>query len=252
MKFGILTTTWGRPALTRQVLGYYSNLELPDIAFEYVAVRSPEDPHPHEPVPGWRYLDFPNQPRGRKGNAGMEVMRLLDVDAVMLVGSDDLVSRTYLEVVIELISKKNVSTTFAKDLYVYVPPSDEVMYLHSVSPGAGRVLRRDALDALNWKPWQSDIDIQLDASVISRIKQADINRNTLRNMAERDFAVLDVKLADGPQLWRVVRTEGDKHVLRSRNGHEMKLRSVTYFPASYFFAEHFPEIENYQQLGTDG
>src|SRR5690606_8627293 len=109
MRFGIVTGLWGRSRLSRCVLRYYGEMKIPGVEFVRVAVWSPEDGEAEDMyvVPGWSFATHPNQPYTDKFNRGFRALRGR-VDCAMVVGSDDLVSRAYVEEAARLVDRKSV------------------------------------------------------------------------------------------------------------------------------------------------
>jgi hypothetical protein len=246
----VLTAAWGRSTLTQQVLLHYAGIHIPGLDLELVCVVSPEDPDPAPYVEPWKYVEIENKPLGKKWNLGTDAMIDLDVDALMVVGSDDFVSWTYFDLVLEQL-RRGSDVISSRDLYVYEPPSEYVAYCESMVPGLGRTLTRGAIRALKDRLWDSDAPGYLDSSLMRRLRQAPgLRMHNARNMGDRDFALLDVKLSEGPNIWTLVPSnQPEKMDLMNETGHRLHIRRVTYIPARQFFKDYFPHITNYQALG---
>lgn len=248
----MLTAAWGRSTLTQQVLQHYAGIRVTDLDLELVCVVSPEDEDPAPYVEPWKYVEIENVPLGKKWNYGIEAMIDLDVDAVMIVGSDDFISWRYFDLVHEQLGRGS-EVISSRDLYIYEPPSDYVAYCESMVPGLGRTLSRGAIRALKDRLWDSDAPGYLDSSLMRRLRQTPgLRMHNARNMGDRDFALLDVKLSEGPNIWNLVEsTHPDKMDLVNEAGHRLHIRCVTYIPARQFFSDYFPHITNYKALGRD-
>lgn len=249
-RLGVLTATWGRPTLTEHVMRHFAALTVPGIEIVPLAVWSGEDPSPTPKVEGWRYVEVPNRPLGRKWNYGVRALMNLDVDAVMIVGSDDLVSWSYFEIVRDQL-KLGADIISIRDLFIYHPPEDFVLYCESMIPGAGRVVTRKTIETVKGKLWDDDAQIYLDASIMTRLRQTDLRRHNARDMRGRGFAILDVKMREGPNIWRVVRdAEHNTTYLENAAGARLRIRRVTNIPAKQFFKDYFPHIKKYKDLGS--
>lgn len=236
--------------LTQQVLQHYAGLRIPGLVLELVCVISPEDPDPTPYVEPWKYIEIENTPLGKKWNYGVEAMIDLEVDAVMIVGSDDFISWRYFDLVLEQL-RRGAEVISTRDAYIYQPPSEYVAYCESLIPGVGRTLTMGAVRALKDKLWDSDAPGYLDSSLMRRLRQTPgLRMHNARNMDNRDFAILDVKLSDGPNIWRLVKsTDPGKMDFINDAGHCLHIRRTTYIPARQFFSDYFPHITNYQALG---
>lgn len=145
MKLGAAITTWGRPRLTEIVLRHNRSL------FDRIAaVRSPEDPDPAPDVEGVEYVEHPNNPLSEKWAAG--VRALADCDAVMILGSDDLVNAAFVAAVRGLM-EDGYDYVQPGGLWVYEPATMRCMYAEAMRIGAGRTLSRAMLDLVEWNPW---------------------------------------------------------------------------------------------------
>ncbi len=249
-KLGILTATWGRPKLTEHMMRHFVAIEVPGLELIPLAVWSGEDPSPTPAVEGWRYVEVPNRPLGTKWNYGLKALMSLGVDAVMIVGSDDFVSWSYMKIVRDQL-KLGADIISVRDLYIYHPPEDFVLYCESMVPGAGRVVTREAIEAVKGKLWDADAQIHLDASVMSRLRQTNLRRHNARDMKGRGFAILDVKMRAGPNMWKVVHdAERNDTYLENEVGTRLRIRRVTNIPAKQFFKDYFPHIKKYKDLGS--
>ena len=251
IKLGILTAAWGRSRLTGHVLRYYADLRIEGVTLVRVAVWSHDDPDPPPYVVGWEYVAEENEPLGRKWNAGVRALvDRYDVDAVMIVGSDDLVSATFFDRVREQL-RRGAHVISVHDLYIYSPPEHYVHYCESMVPGAGRVLSRAVLAAMKSRPWDDDAPMYLDSSITARLRQVpNLRRYNAKDMSGLGFAVVDVKIPGGPSLWSfVVDSESGRAYIENASGSKLYIRRVTELPAKRFFADHFPQIPNFFVLG---
>ena len=244
-RLGIVTALWGRSKLTEHVLRYYAGFKAPRVEFVLVAVRSPEDADPAPDVPGWQYIEAHNEPLGQKFNAGLSLLSTLGVDAVMVVGSDDLVSAGYVDLVLTQM-RKGTDHVAVRDLFIYCPPGKHVLYCESMPSGAGRVVSRRALDMMRWKLWDDDAPRYLDGGAQSRLSQVQgISQHTVRNLARRSFAVLDIKAEGGPSMWTVGEPDarGKRLLVSSSGDTAMTIRKSVELPAGDFFNDYFPTFD---------
>ncbi len=140
---------------------HYAEMRIRDTELIPLAVWSPEDPDPPPMIGGWAYIEMPNQPLGKKWNAGVKALMSLDVDALVIIGSDDFLSSTYFDLVQEQL-KRGAGLISVRDAFVYIPPGDTVAYIESVSSGAGRVVTRRTIELLKGRLWDDDATIGVD------------------------------------------------------------------------------------------
>lgn len=152
MRIGLLTSIWGRAALTELVLEHYASMKVSGVELVPVAVVSPGDLDPCQLHPGWRYGGADNQPLSDKWNAGAKLMEVLGVDAVVITGSDDFLNAAYFEAVAELI-ESGADYVKLGGLHFYNAPSDELIYVEDCYMGLGRCLSRTLMNAVEWQPY---------------------------------------------------------------------------------------------------
>lgn len=163
----LLTCVWGRPRLTQAVLGYYrrlqrqleSELDLQLLAVGSEGTRSQQLCEAQE----FRYVEYANSPLSHKWNAGVQAARALDPDALVIAGSDDLLSsellRTY-----RVKLEQGFDFFGFRDLYFFELAAARLGYWRGYessadavavdSPvGCGRCFSRDLLNKTGWKLW---------------------------------------------------------------------------------------------------
>lgn len=114
---------------------------------------------------GWRGAFVPNKPLGRKHNAAMVLLD--DCDAVMVVGSDDFVSGSWVRYAASRMAHTDM--VGLRSFYMYDPYTDRTLYLLATPIGGGRIYSSRILDKLNWQLWEPGRNRALDASAINRI-----------------------------------------------------------------------------------
>jgi len=96
MRLVVLTCVWKRPELAGIVLRSYQRLQkmvAPEIELSLLAVGS-EGIRSRALTEGcgFDYVEFPNEPLSHKWNRGAQAAKEYDPDAVVIVGSDDVIS----------------------------------------------------------------------------------------------------------------------------------------------------------------
>ena len=163
----MLTCVWQRRELTRAVLGHYQRLQRQlegELDLQLLAVGS-EGPQSRQlcETRGFQYVEHANSPLSHKWNAGVQAARALDPDALVIIGSDDLLSggllRTY-----ALKLEQGFDFFGFRDLYFldlatarlgywrgYEASTDAIAVDSPV--GCGRCFSRELLNKTGWRLW---------------------------------------------------------------------------------------------------
>jgi hypothetical protein len=166
MKLVVVSTVWKRPALTQRVLSWYRDLKedvSDEMRVELLAAGS-EGRTSRRLVEscGWDYVEAPNEPLSGKWNRVTLAAKDYAADALMVVGSDDLVNKNCLV-------KAGASMGFASffgllDLWFlaldrrprlgYWPGYDNNRL--GEPHGLARTFRSDLLDEMGWCFWPNE------------------------------------------------------------------------------------------------
>lgn len=209
----IIMAIWKRPELTAAILDYYASLKirrrkserLRGVHLDLIAAVSPEDPsrdlYTQERFPKWTFAEAPNEPLGAKWNAALKRAEETASDAVMIVGSDDLVSESYIRLVADALD--NQAYIQPDDMYLYDLETKRCVFAKPFPGGAGRVIRKDVLDACRWKLW-GDTNIFLDAAMSRRLER--VVKSQFRPSHDRhEMCIVDLKSSEN--IWRLHPTE---------------------------------------------
>jgi len=185
----ILTCIWKRPKLTRIVLSHYRALkkELKDVInLELVAVGSEGEKSKNIcEESGFNYFEYENQPMSEKWNFGLQMTKKINPDAVIIVGSDDLIDKNLLEFYDKKL-KQGYMMLGIKDFYIYDAERRKLAYwrgygklndAHRMNEtiGLARCLSRSLLDKLDFNIWNDlNISRNLDGAMTTRLKEVGI------------------------------------------------------------------------------
>lgn len=97
MKIGLSIALHGRHALASRVMQHYSAITLRGHELVLHAIGSSEEDEAVAVASGWIFDLYPNDNLGTKRNAGLAALRAIGVDAVIRIGSDDLISAPLLQ-----------------------------------------------------------------------------------------------------------------------------------------------------------
>jgi len=164
-RLAIMTTTWKRPELTAAVLRWWDEIRRKGVDLHWVAVG---DHMAH----GNQGSSYPadNNPLGAKHNLGLSVCRHRKPDAVMVIGSDDIVEPELVRLSCEAI-RAGAMWTQPRDLYFYHPETGRAAKPSQTQlTGAGRVYSVRLLDMLDWRLWPDDATSKLDGKAEQTIR----------------------------------------------------------------------------------
>lgn len=143
-------------------------------------------------------INFGNRYLGAKWNAAIQAAYLRNVDYVMMIGSDDVISPRIAEVYEPYISEGNPLFGI-KDFYALNLETDRIKHFkgypleYSLPIGAGRMLGREVLDKLNGRPCIDERQRGIDTSITRNLRWHKI-KDTVVDPCEP--LILDIKSAD--------------------------------------------------------
>lgn len=179
-RLGLLTAVWQRHDLVDFVLGYYRRVldgdlpakwEMIVVGSEGEASRALAERH------GAHYVEAPNSPLSDKFNAGSLAARDLGMDGLVLVGSDDLLSARYLRFASSWCPAGPRAVGLS-DCYILDFAGWGTWYWPGYKGkregrplGSGVVLSPELLRRLDWRPWMTGLDRNLDGSMHQRVEE---------------------------------------------------------------------------------
>lgn len=142
-------------------------------------------------------LGSENIPLSTKWNNGISYFEDKNVDAVLILGSDNFVSYEIIKIYKEAILDENIDILGFKDIYYW---NDNRGYYfggytnnrRGEPIGAGRLLKKSALKVMSWKPWDVRKSKGLDRALNNRIKKLGLNQHVLE-LGQKEGWILDVK-----------------------------------------------------------
>ena len=153
---------------------------------------------------GWHVVRAVNKPLWRKWDAALQLAKSLDPDAILAMGSDDVMSeKTFTQIENDI---EDYPFLAFEDIYIYDLYRDKMYYwpgYHAFvkfqhrrgePAGAGRVFRRDLLDECNWGIWRGAVDRGLDGD---SWKVAKKYPRKLYNCERDGFFLADIKDGQG-------------------------------------------------------
>lgn len=206
----VLTCVWKRPVLTSLVLRSYQRTQqllADELNLCLLAVGSEgDDSRSLCQQYGFDYVEHANSPLSHKWNAGVQAVRNYDVDGLVIVGSDDLLSSNTFGIYAEKLSE-GLDFFGISDLYFYNALSGVLGYWGGYALtqpqrvgepiGCGRCLSRRLLDRVDWNLWPAEPGYEkgLDLVALRLAKVQGFQPSTWR-MAELGIKAVDVKAGD--------------------------------------------------------
>lgn len=199
MRLGVVTALWGRETITHLCLRRIARAAAGK-PVDLVAVTDEERNGGTAKALGFEVVRAPNEPLSNKFNAGAAALRGR-VDAMIVLGSDDWVCDRFFGKWGPLLERQPMVGVL--DFWqVEVPGGHACYYGGYTKPrrageslGAGRGLRADVLDALDWQPWPLGLPRGLDGGMRSRLIELGFDALG-RPQADLGVRVLGVKGAD--------------------------------------------------------
>lgn len=157
MKLAIVCAVFKRPELTSIVLNHYNRLKQEE-GFDLQLIAVGSEGQASRTIceeAGWHYIEHPNVPLSQKINRLFEEAKKYDVDGVIWIGSDTLMSKLLLDYYDLNFSDKEEYVQGITDLYFYDIPRDESLYFKYIHTteiiGTGRFFSKKILDKVNWR-----------------------------------------------------------------------------------------------------
>lgn len=180
INFGILTASWQRKKLTSKYCEHidylkqkFSNhLEITSIIVDSDKINKQSITKSQS-----LYFDFPNQPLSNKFNFGMSKFANRNVDYVMILGSDNFLDEILMIEFIKIMRNGydliGILNSYIFDLrtglmYNFLGyPKTSHRFQETV--GAGRILSKNLLGSLGFRPWSDGLSKGLDGSMWAKL-----------------------------------------------------------------------------------
>jgi hypothetical protein len=155
---------------------------------------SPQDKYAVEQG-GGIFVHHKNYPLGNKWNSGFRFAKSLGVDAVLYIGSDDMISENWMEVMLPLIDEYDLvgvksyhtaKISYDKGIETGYFPGYDGTNREGDSIGAGRLISSRILDKIDWTPFDGSLNRGLDGSMSKTI----INHGGKTKLVENENLVL--------------------------------------------------------------
>ena len=194
-KIAVSTLVWKRPEIFRMFCENFSNLNPKPI----ILIAGSENDRCALIAREYEceYVLAPNIKLGRKANRSVELARELDVDYIMLTGSDDLMSQSLWDYYVNFKGE----VLGLKDLYFYDMPTGKTLHWKGYSKnssrfgepiGACKMIRKDILEKLDYKPFDERTPSACEGSTHKKLKALGVVQ-TVVTMQEAGGVAVDIK-----------------------------------------------------------
>lgn len=170
-KILIYLAAWKRPKITELCFAGIDRMRShPDFEVDALVVISEESMIPLCQKYGVNWIMHENKPLGKKKNFGLNHAKNFVFDFLMEIGSDDLILNELLDVYKKFMVKYDFFGI--RDAAYICSESGACRRLTSSSTyGAGRMISRKALEAMNFSLWKDNIDKGLDNRSVINLYQ---------------------------------------------------------------------------------
>lgn len=146
-----------------------------------------------------KYIEIPNEPLAAKVNATTYACKDLNVDYVLCMGSDDIISPELLNEYGKLM-RKGIDFIGVTDFYFYDTVSGKSLYWGGYrepyrkghTAGAARAISARLMDEWDWMPWENKDSKVLDKSMQDKLKVTPHTIETF-SMKEKGLFAVDIK-----------------------------------------------------------
>lgn len=138
------------------------------------------------------FMGCSNNPVSNKFNYALGLLRKVDFDYAMILGSDDFISDNFIKAITPHLTHDYIAFN---DIHFYDTLNDSVRYMKyentSIAPiGAGSLFSKKLLDKMNYKLWDGGLNHGLDTNRHKNLRSYDCK--TL-NTQELGVEMVDVK-----------------------------------------------------------
>ena len=176
----------------------------------------------------FNYIEYPNQPLGKKFNAATQLAMRWQPDYYMMLGSDDLISPALFQKYIEQMQKK-IDYIYLIDSFFYDIRSKQTAYWGGYiqnwnkghAAGIGRCLSAAVIQAMDGQPWLiGKYDNLLDTSMDIQLKKIKHSSYSI-SCGKSNCMALDIKSSVNMtpfKLWENTNYVTDKNLIEKHFG----------------------------------
>lgn len=211
-KLGVVFPVWGRATVWNLISDQFESVRKSlenEIEIYPVVIVSPTDPdglYP-DPIPAsfknWIVKVFPNGQMGRKWNAGFQLCGDVKMDAVMQMGSDNMITPVYIQEAVKQIQDGADIVGLRQCIFLSWKTGQAGVAVDDIlkNPygfGPGRVYSSAVLDRVNWIPYPPAANGRMELRLRNRFIKCGVTEHTANvSMVPYDpsdgVAMIDIK-----------------------------------------------------------
>ena len=212
LKVAIVSAVWKRPEVFEMFAkGIKHLIDNMDIEFTVVIAGSEwQTSQKMVEKHGFNYIEIPNQPLAAKHNSTTFACQFLDVDYVLCLGSDDIISLELMKEY-EINMRNGFDFIGVTDFYFYDTLSKKYAYWGGYREkwrlnhtcGAGRIISARLMAHWEWMPWENKHSKILDNSMEGNLAKISHSKKIF-SLKEKGLFALDIKSSTNMtpfQLW---------------------------------------------------
>lgn len=170
---------------------------------------------------GYHYVHYSNDILGDKFQAGIEYAKNLEFDAMVMLGSDDILSSSCLDLYIEAIQSGYDFIGFLDCYFVDLQKKNAIYWRgynnqRKGEPiGAWRCFSVEGLNKMNWKLWESSSN-SVDHQMWQKVTNNGLK--TLKMLCKKEYRVVDLKNNENLTKFRKFENSIPVGIKESMNG----------------------------------
>lgn len=144
-------------------------------------------------------LNYKNEPLSEKWNYGIYYFKEKKVDAIIILGSDNFISFDSIKVYKNTLLDEKIDVLGFRDIYYWHKEMSCGFYHRGYTIdrvgepiGAGRMLKKSALDKMQWRPWNKEKNVGLDSCLNKRINNEKLRQHVV-SLKQEKIWIADIK-----------------------------------------------------------
>jgi len=199
-KIGCVIPVSGRPGLVNKTITRLSRQQDCDVTIIVIGSEEQDRENIGKVPEGYHFFLYRNSPLGAKWQFGIDFLRNLkpDINAYLHTGSDEWLTDNYCTVGMDALNADDANGMVGvRGYYVYDIETKRMIYWPGYANerknepiGAGRLISRQTLEALNWGLVDTTLDSGLDATIMKNVLKTGKN---VKISDESSIAVIGIK-----------------------------------------------------------
>ncbi len=174
MKIGIVTANYGRPSILKLWCASIKRLNDTFGGIHAIVTSETTDYDTCYKYGVEHITRKQNKPVSKKFNISMQAMAQYDMDYVMVLGSDDIMTNELFGEILKATEKGydviGIDEIFFYSLNRHMSPCKLIKTTHKRMLGVAKTIKADILEKVNYTPWHNDRNYGLDADLSNIIR----------------------------------------------------------------------------------